>query len=283
MVIKSPRFPEPGETILGGDFFMFQGGKGANQAVAAARLGAKVDFICSLGDDVFGQNALAHYRQEGLEVSGAQVHKGMASGVAMINVNGEGENQIIVASGSNTALSPSILEQERLRLEVADLILTQLETPLESVAYLAEHFGQKLILNPAPAQELPRELLSKLWLITPNETEAALLTGQALRDAQSTQDAAKSLLDMGVQNVILTLGAKGAMFMNAEEQWLHPTAKVSAVDTTAAGDVFNGALSVALLEGQGWRDAVDFACKAATLSVQKMGAQSSAPYRNELA
>ncbi|MEL7342651.1 MAG: PfkB family carbohydrate kinase, partial [Bacteroidota bacterium] len=155
MVIKSPRFPAPGETILGGDFFMFQGGKGANQAVAAARLGAKVDFVCSLGDDVFGQNALAHYRQEGLEVSGAQVHQGMASGVAMINVNGEGENQIIVASGSNAALSPAILEREKARLEAADLILSQLETPLESVAYLAKHFGSKLILNPAPAQALP--------------------------------------------------------------------------------------------------------------------------------
>ncbi|MEM6345150.1 MAG: ribokinase [Bacteroidota bacterium] len=282
MVIKTARFPQPGETIIGGDFFMFAGGKGANQAVAAARLGAKVNFICSVGDDVFGQNALENYRKEGIGVDHAQVCVGEASGIAMITVNQEGENEIVVASGSNRWLGVDLLRAQQTALEEARLILTQLETPVEGLTYLAKAYGEKLILNPAPAQALSASILTGIWLITPNETEASLLSGITVKDVETAEQAAYKLLALGVQNVIVTLGAKGALFVNKEESWLHPTVKVQAIDTTAAGDVFNGALLVALDEGKSWKEAVAFACKAATFSVQTMGAQSSAPFRKDL-
>ncbi|MEZ4772944.1 MAG: ribokinase [Bacteroidia bacterium] len=282
MVVKTDRFPVPGETILGGDFFMFPGGKGANQAVSAARLGGNVAFMCALGDDLFGRQALKNYENEGIDTALVQTTPGAASGVALITVNAEGENQIVVAPGTNALLEVSWLEKHFEALQAADLLLTQLETPLPSVSFLAQHFGEKLILNPAPAALLPSAVYQNLYLITPNQTEASLLTGIPVKDLPSAADACQILLKKGCQAVILTMGAAGAYYADSQQTFHIPAPQVHAVDSTAAGDVFNGALAVALLENQDIKEAIRFACQAAAFSVQKMGAQASAPYRHQL-
>jgi ribokinase len=213
MVVKTHRFPEPGETLLGGDFFMFPGGKGANQAVAAARAGGNVHFICAVGDDVFGTNAIQGYIREGIDVSRALVLPGKASGVALITVNVHGENEIVVASGTNTLLGPDHVEQALKDQQEPAMVLTQLETPLETLAHLAQLCRSKewpLIINPAPAQPLGPEILEHLFLITPNETEAKLLTGITVTDENSASKAATVLLDHGVPQVVITMGAQGS-------------------------------------------------------------------------
>lgn len=285
MVVKTSRFPEPGETIIGGDFFMFPGGKGANQAVAAARAGGEVVFICSVGDDVFGKNALSGYEEEGIDISKAKIVKGAASGVALITVNEVGENEIVVASGTNALLSPIYVSEVMEEMDNNAFILTQLEIPLETISFLARYSkltDQPLIINPAPAQVLEDEVLEGLFLITPNETEAKILTGITIDDDASMEAAGKALLSKGVKNVIITLGSKGAFFMNEDLKFLEPSEKVIALDTTAAGDVFNGVLTVCLSEGMNWKESISYANKAAALSVAKMGAQGSAPYKEEI-
>lgn len=285
MVLKTKRFPSPGETILGGDFFIFQGGKGANQAVAAARLGGGVTFICKVGNDVFGNNAIQHYANEGIDVSGILMDTNAPTGVAVITVNDQGENCIIVASGANALLSVNDIENEINVLEKAAWIITQLETPLPVIEYLstyAKEHKKHLILNPAPALELPHAVYEGLFLITPNENEAELLTGIAVQDEHSAKKACDIFKSRGVQNVIITLGSKGAFVDSETYQGIIETYQVKALDTTAAGDVFNGALVVALAEGMFWKEAVQFACKAAAISVTKMGAQISAPTRIEI-
>jgi len=285
MVVKTPRFPEPGETILGGDFFMFPGGKGANQAVAAARLGGKLSFICCVGDDIFGQNAIEGYKKEGINMDGALIVNGEPSGVALITVNAEGENEIVVASGANNLLSKKHLEGASQLLQKADIILTQLETPIPVIGYLADYCrenSQKLIINPAPAQELSDHILKELYLITPNETETRILTGIEVVDETSASRACEALFLKGVKNVIITMGSRGAFFMNSEVHFTAKVQKVDAIDTTAAGDVFNGALAVCLAQNMTWKESIEFANKAAALSVTKMGAQTSAPYLNEI-
>ncbi len=285
MVVKTPRFPEPGETILGGDFFMFPGGKGANQAVAAARLGGKINFICCVGDDIFGENALEGYKKEGINISGALIVKGEPSGVALITVNSEGENEIVVASGANNLLSKAHLKSVSKLLKNADIILTQLETPISIVSQLADHcreFNQRMIINPAPAQKLPNEVLKELYLITPNETETRILTGIEVTDESSAVRACKAFFNKGVKNVIITMGSKGAFFMNDDLHFAVQAQKVKAMDTTAAGDVFNGALAVCLAQNMPWKESIEFANKSAAISVTKMGAQTSAPFLNEI-
>ncbi len=285
MVVKTDRFPLAGETILGGDFFMFPGGKGANQAVAAARAGGEVVFICAVGDDVFGQTALKGYQQEGIDIVHAQVIKDTNSGVALITINDEGENKIVVASGANGLLSPDRISKMIEGIDSECLFLTQLETPIETVEYLSSYCkmtDRRLIINPAPAQALTDEILEGLFLITPNETEAKILTGIYATDAASMQAAGLSLLDKGVKNVLITLGNKGAFFINAEEHFLVPSRKVRALDTTAAGDVFNGVFAVCLAQNLSWRESVDYANRAAALSVTKMGAQGSAPFKEAI-
>lgn len=285
MVVKTNRFPEPGETIIGGNFFMFPGGKGANQAVAAARAGGDVTFVCAVGDDLFGQNALKGYRKEGIDVSTAKIIKGAASGVALITVNAEGENEIVVASGTNGLLSSDYLSEVLQEKSNDNLILTQLEIPIETTEYLASYTKltcRSLIINPAPARELSNEILEGLFLITPNETEARILTKIEVKDESSMKNAAKALLDKGVQNVIITLGNRGAFFMNRTESFLVSSYQVKAIDTTAAGDIFNGVLAVCLSENKGWKVSIEYASKAAALSVTKMGAQGSAPYKEEI-
>ena len=285
MVIKAAHLPRPGETILGGTFFMNPGGKGANQAVAIARLGGPVTFICKTGSDIFGHQSQQLFEEEGINTSYVFSDSGNPSGVALITVDEKAENCIVVASGANANLLPSDLEKAEEAIERADLVLMQLEVPMETVCFVADiawQKGKKVILNPAPAHPLPADLLRHLYLITPNETEAEMITGVKITDESSAGEAARALSGMGVQHVNITLGSKGALIYSNGKAEMVPALKVEAVDTTAAGDVFNGALTVALSEGRSLKEAARFACKASAISVTRVGAQSSAPYRNEV-
>jgi ribokinase len=275
----------PGETILGGDFLMNPGGKGANQAVAAARLNGEVTLVAKTGEDVFGSQAKKLFQSENLNTDYLFSDPDCPSGIALITVDNHAENCIVVAPGANARLLRADIDKAREAILNSEIILMQLEIPLDTVVYTAEiayKSGKKVILNPAPAQHLPDKLLKMLYLITPNETEAELLTGIHITDAASAEKAACILLDKGVQVVVITLGSKGALLVQENFAKLIPAFRVTAVDTTAAGDCFNGALAVAIAEGADLADAIAFANKAASVSVTRMGAQASAPFRNEI-
>ena len=285
MVVKAARIPAPGETILGGRFLMNPGGKGANQAVAAARLGGDVTFVAKVGDDLFGREAKALFAKEGIRTDHVLTDADEPSGVALIMVDAKGENCISVASGANGTLSAADIGAARSVIEGAGVLLMQLETPVETVLCAAQWAAAKgvpVILNPAPARALPDELFACLSLITPNEGEAELMTGVKVTDEATAQAAAAVLCAKGVGSVVVTMGSKGAFVYADGQGVLVPAVKVKAVDTTAAGDVFNGALAVALTEGQVLAEAVRFAAKAASISVTRLGAQASAPRRAEL-
>ncbi|MEP6748298.1 MAG: ribokinase [Bacteroidota bacterium] len=285
MVIKTNKFPVPGETILGGEFFMFSGGKGANQAVAAARMGAEVILICKTGNDIFGQRAIDEFNKEGINTIYIQKDLSKSSGTALILVDEKGENEIVVASGANDTLTENEIKVAEKVIASADCILLQLEIPVSTVLYTARKACEvktKVILNPAPAQQLPAELFPYLYLITPNETEAEILTGIKVTNIDSASKSAAVLLKAGVQNVIITLGEQGAFFKNDNIEMMVKAPVVNAVDTTAAGDVFNGVLAVEITSGNEWGVAILTACKAASVSVTRMGAQSSMPYRAEV-
>lgn len=249
MVIKAAHLPRPGETILGGTFFMNPGGKGANQAVAIARLGGSVTFICKTGSDIFGHQSQQLFEEEGINTSYVFSDSGNPSGVALISVDEKAENCIVVASGANANLLPSDLAKAEEAIELADLILMQLEVPMETVCFVADiawQKGKKVILNPAPAHPLPADLLHHLYLITPNETEAEMITGVKITDDISAVEAARVLSGMGVQHVIITLGSKGALICSDGEAEIVPALKVEAVDTTAAGDFRNYNIGIGL-------------------------------------
>lgn len=285
MVVKSDRLPGPGETVLGGQFFTFAGGKGANQAVAAAKLDGQVSFLAKVGNDGLGQAAIAGFEKVGIDTSSILIDSSTHSGVALILVDSMGENSISVASGANAKLSSSDIENAKDEITNSAFILTQLEIPLSSIEVLvnmASEYGVQLILNPAPAVQLSQEILENLFLITPNETEAEILTGIKVKDEKTASLAAHFLKEKGVKNVIITLGARGAYYLTDQEEQLVPGEVVKAVDTTAAGDTFNGALTVALAEGRSMRDSILFANRAAALSVTTMGAQDSQPFRHQL-
>jgi len=285
MVIVTEHFPVPGETILGGKFLMNAGGKGANQAVAAARGGGNVAFIAKVGNDVFGQQTIQNLLQEGIDVSGVKTDKDYPSGVAMITVDKRGENCIVVAPGSNMRLTPADIDSSSLLLDKAEILLLQLEIPLATVTYAAKKafsLGAKVILNPAPAHQLPEELFPCLYIITPNENEIELLTGIKVTNEATALKAASLLKEKGVSIVIITLGASGAFIFSDTMQMLVPSPKVEAVDSTSAGDTFNGALAVALAEGKDILAAVQFANKAAAMTVMKLGAQASIPTVEEI-
>jgi ribokinase len=285
MVVKTARLPRPGETVLGGVFLMNAGGKGANQAVAAARLGAQVTFVCKTGNDIFGQQSKQLFADEGIDVTYVFSDAEHPSGVALITVDAQAENCIVVASGANAYLLPDDLIRAADAVEQSDIVLIQLEIPMETIEYvanIARDKGKTVILNPAPAQPLSKSLLQCVSILTPNETEASMISGVAVTDAASACEAARAICAMGVQTVIITMGAKGALIYANDFQAEIPAEKVEATDTTAAGDVFNGALAVALAEGKKIDDAVRFACKAASISVTRIGAQASAPYREEI-
>jgi ribokinase len=284
MVVVTDKLPMPGETKLGADFFMNAGGKGANQAVAAARLGGSVTLVAKLGDDIFGKQTIEGLKKENIHTSYVSVDKNTASGTALIIVNAEGENCIVVAPGANANLLPVDIEMVKDMSEAA-IILMQLEIPMETIehiAKLAKSNHQRVIINPAPAQVLSDELLNGLFLITPNETEAYLLTGIKVEDEVTASGAASVFLSKGVQNVIITLGRQGVFFQNNNLNLKINAPDVKVIDTTAAGDTFNGALAVALTELMDWQQAIQFAVQAASISVTRMGAQASAPYRKEI-
>lgn len=285
MVIKASHLPHPGETILGGTFFMSAGGKGANQAVAAARLGGSVSFIAKTGYDIFGKQSIELFEKEGIDISFIQRDHHQPSGIALITVDDNGENCIVVAPGANAALTLTDIDEAKEKIESASLLLIQLETPIETVEHLANMAASKnikLVLNPAPATKLKDDLLKKISIITPNQKEAEMLTGIKIIDEVSAKQAAVFLKSKGIETVIITMGAAGALMLHENKfQWV-PGYKVNVTDTTAAGDVFNGALVVALAEGKNMEDAVTFSCKAAAISVTRLGAQASAPYRKEV-
>lgn len=285
MVVKTEHIPVPGETVLSGSFFMNPGGKGANQAVAAARLGGEVIFISKLGNDVFGKQFTHLFNDEGINTSFIISDEDLPSGVALITVDKTGENSIVVASGANAHLCIADIEAALDEIAQADIILLQLEIPMEVVHFVvgyAASKGVKVILNPAPANILSEELLRRVDILTPNKTESGMLSGVNVNSIESSKKAAKIICGQGVKNVVVTMGALGAVICQQGKCSVVTSPNVEAVDTTAAGDVFNGALAVALFEGKELEEAVRFACEAAAISVTRLGAQSSIPYRNEL-
>jgi len=285
MVIQLDRIPRPGETVLGGEFTTAPGGKGANQAVAAARAGGDVTLVARLGRDVFGDQALAGFTQDGIRTDFIVRDPRSPSGVALIFVAKDGENCIAVAGGANQRLSPADVTRAKGVIAKSQALVLQLETPLETVeaaARMAARAKVPVLLNPAPARPLPSRLLALVSILTPNETEAEQLTGVAVTNHASAGQAAAKLLATGVQTVIITLGAQGAFVATPDRQTRVPGFKVKAADTTAAGDVFNGALAVALAEDQPLLEAVRFANAAAAISVTRLGAQPSAPWRHEI-
>lgn len=285
MVVKTERLPVPGETVIGGEFVTVPGGKGANQAVAAARLGAEVVFVARVGSDLFGDSSLRNLEREGLVTEYVVRDPERPSGVALIFVDSDGENMIAVASGSNAALSPSDVDRAADALSECDALVLQLEVPLETVMHaagLAHRLGVRVILNPAPACPLPKELLAMVDVLVPNETEARHLLGLGLNQPADDPSPLRRFLDVGVENVILTLGGKGVLVVTSKEDRMIPVPKVQVVDTTAAGDVFTGALGVGLSSGMDIWEASGFSCRAAAISVTRLGAQSSMPTREEV-
>ena len=284
-VLRVPHFPRPGETLAGHSYRVVPGGKGANQAVAAARLGAAVSFIARIGDDAIGHQMKTGFAQDGIDVSAVELDDTLPTGIAIIYVSDEGENSIGLSAEANGALTPAVVQGHEAMIAGAHTLLLQLEVPLESVfeaARLARSHGTRVVLNPAPAQPLPAELLALVDLITPNQTEAELLTGVRVTDEASARQAAARFHQMGIGEVMITLGSQGVYCSKGQQQALIAGFRVEAVDTTAAGDTFNGALLAADLAGASFQDAVRFAHGAAALSVTRFGAQSSIPTRQEV-
>ncbi len=284
-VLQVPSFPRPGETVQGVNYQVIPGGKGANQAVAAARLNADVEFIASVGDDDFGLNMRDSFQREGIDVSSVMLELNCPTGIAMIQVSECGENIICLSAEANSKLTAQALEPHLDKIRHAECLLVQLETPLDGIekaALVAAEHGTKVILNPAPARKLPDSLLAVVDVITPNETEVEVLTGIAVTDDHSAQCAANKLHDKGIEIVLITLGSKGVWVSQKEQSELIPGFNVDAIDTTAAGDTFNGALATGLLEGMSLTSAIQFANAAAAISVTRFGAQTSIPTRSEI-
>jgi ribokinase len=282
LVVRVPRFPQPGETISGGDLQIIPGGKGANQAVAAARQGTSVSMLGRVGNDSFGPELIQNLKQNNVDTSHVQIDAGAATGTAIIVVDANGQNNIVLSPGGNGQVRPA---------DVADvsfsdykLVLLQLEIPIEAVtaaAQRARESGLRVLLNPAPALSLPKELISLSDFILPNETELSLLTNQSVHDIASAEKAARTLLEGGAQNVIVTLGAKGALIVNQEIMKHIPAFDVQVVDTTAAGDAFIGGFASALLSNKSLEEAVRYGCACGSLATTKFGAQPSLPTREE--
>ncbi len=285
LILKIPRLPKPGETVLEGEFSTAQGGKGANQAVAAARAGGDVHFISRVGIDDLGKNSLTAYKKDNLNLDYCVTDDAASNGVALIFVNAKGENSIGVASGANGNLDRKQVRKAAHVIESSALVLMQLETPIESVEEaitIAAAAGVPIILNPAPARVLDDNILRSVSILTPNETETEILTGISLTSDEHIRRAAQSLLEKGVGTVIITLGAKGVYAANNDTNAFIPGFTVTPVDTTGAGDIFNGALAVSVAEGKSLSEAIRFANAAAALSVTKLGAQPSAHHRDDI-
>lgn len=285
MVVRTSHLPAPGETILGGEFFMNQGGKGANQAVAIKRLGGNLIFMAKLGNDVLGRQSVGYFKKDGIDTRYIALDEDSASGVALISVDDHAENSIVVASGANMLLNEQDVDKMLEEMCEGDILLMQLEIPLQTVEYAARKaFGKgvKVVLNPAPARSLPKELFRHLYMVTPNRIEAEMLTGIKIANDADVEKVAEEICAMGVKNVIITLGSKGCLIREEGVSYRIDAFKVEPVDTTAAGDTFNGALCVGLSEGMDLKQAAVMASKASSIAVTRMGAQSSIPYREEL-
>ncbi len=285
MILRVPSIPKPGETVIGGDFAMAAGGKGANQAVAASRAGGRVSLVARVGDDLFGERALEGFKADGIDTRFVFPSEGVPSGVALIHVDGRGENSISVASGANARLTAADLDRADDAFAAADVVLLQLEIPLETVEAAARRAwlgGVPVILNPAPARLISDALLAHTAYLTPNAHEAECLSGVPVRDERDVKAAAARLQARGAERVVVTLGERGIYASTAEFEGFVPAFRVKPVDSTAAGDVFNGALAVALAEERPLREALRFAQAGAALSVTRSGAQPSAPTRAEI-
>jgi len=285
MIIKVPHIPRPGETILGGDFFKVQGGKGANQAVAAARAGGNVIFAGCVGNDSLGADTLTCLKKEGIDVSFVKISPDKPTGVALINVAATGENSIAVAPGANHAVTPDDIQAIEHVIAEAQIVLLQHEIPVPAIRTaieIASVHKIPVILNPAPAFPIASDLLSKIEYLTPNEHEAAMITGPGQEDETDPHRLAARLIEMGCGQIIITLGEKGALYATPGRTDLIPGFPVKAVDTTAAGDTFNGYLAVAIASGKPIQEAIRLANKAASVSVTRMGAQSSIPVLSEI-
>ena len=286
MVVRSSQLPFPGQTLMGHSFQTTGGGKGANQAVAAARLGAEVSLIARIGDDAFGKMSIENFKKENINIENIYTDRDAPSGVAFIVVDDKGENIIVVAPGANATLNEKDIQDAEDVIKKADVILFQLEIPMSTVAEgirLAKKHNRMVMLNPAPAASIPKEILQSVDIITPNQTETLVLTGIAVNDAITAQHACNVLHEMGILTVIVTMGEQGAYISSDNYHGLIPgfTAGV-VIDTVAAGDTFCGGLAIALAEGKSLKDAVQFANAAAALSVTKIGAQASIPIRTEV-
>lgn len=284
-VLSVPRFPKPGETLTGSEYHIAYGGKGANQAVAAGRAGADIAFIASIGDDDIGARMKTQFAEDGIDTQAVMPVEGSPTGVAMILVSADGENSIAISAGANAELTPDRLQPHESLIADADVLLMQLESPIPTViaaAQTARQSGTRVILNPAPAQVLPAELLQLVDVITPNETEAEMLTGISVQTEADAQRTADKLHTYGIGTVLITLGAKGVWLSEQGQGELLPGFRVQAVDTTAAGDTFNGAWVTAELDGLPTRQAIRFAHAAAAISVTRAGAQPSIPWKAEV-
>ena len=288
-VLRVSQLPKPGETVSGTDFQILFGGKGANQAVAACQMGANTAFVGCLGEDAIGSEMISRFAELGMDTGGLQQVEGCKTGSALIFVDPEGENCIGISAQANRELTPHRIQPNVEAIESAKTLLMQLETPLEGVEYsakIAKAAGTRVVLNPAPAQPLSDKLLSLIDIITPNQTEVELLTGVAVSgsdwDNKSAARAAETLHSKGIPIVLITLGSRGVWFSEQGQGKLISGFKVKAVDTTAAGDCFNGALVAALQQGQSILEAIEFAQAAAAISVTREGAQASIPSLDEV-
>ncbi len=284
-ILNLTHFPRPGETVIGKQYQIAFGGKGANQAVAAGRAGADITFIACVGADDIGERIRQQLQQDRIDTAPVETVADEATGVAMIFVNGEGENNIGIYSGANAALTPACVDRHQQVIAQAEALLMQLESPLESVfaaAKIARANATQVILNPAPATHLSDELLALIDIITPNETEAEILTGIAVKSDEDAARAAQALHDKGIHTVLITLGRRGVWLSEQGKGVRIPGFSVQAIDTIAAGDTFNGAFITARMEGVAMHDAVRFAHAAAAIAVTRPGAQPSVPWRTEI-
>lgn len=288
-IITVPYFVKAGETLRGSNYHIAYGGKGANQAVAAARLAdkseVKVNFIACIGEDDIGRSMKKAFADDGINTNAIVEIKGETTGIAMIQVAKTGENSIVISAGANAHLDEKVVEKFKDEIIEADYLLTQLETPITAIikaVQLAKNNNTKVVLNPAPAQELPEELLKNVDIITPNETEAEILTGIAVNNEEDAKKAAEVFHSKGIKTVLITLGARGVFFSDGKNSEIIEGFKVQAIDTTAAGDTFNAGFLVALLEDKNFKDAIKFANAAAAISVCREGAQPSIPSRTEV-